>query len=289
MKITFKVFYLILLFASTCLAGDKRQSGRIIMPRGMENVYPGMPMTELLKARPRLESGTDWLQVVDKQGIISTWLNDPNDPRKIDINAIKNIEATWPAFSYKWPNYGHHFKEKAEIPLLEITDYFFSEQPRLLFLEIKGFTGTRKEIKEFSRNRDKLIEQLIQKWGKPKKVLIGEYRLSGAYYAIGLEWEKGDVFMEMQCPLVVEEYVKSISLFQKLLGKLLGIDGVQTRLLITDDSRIKWRQQDLYSYPSYFKPVGAEEMERLLKSIKYYEILEQSLKTQNSNQAVGGR
>jgi len=157
----------------------------------------------------------------------------------------------------------------------------------LIVLDGKPLRG--KEIKEYPKNRGKLIEHLIQRWGKPDKVSVGERVVYGAYYVIELEWDKGEVFMEMECPIAVNEYIKSTPLLTKLLGKLFGQDGVLTQLVITVDQSMKKFYKRQPEPSRYYKPVGIAETERLLKSIKYYEILEQSLKTQNSNQAVGGR
>ncbi|KKR95607.1 MAG: hypothetical protein UU48_C0047G0002 [Candidatus Uhrbacteria bacterium GW2011_GWF2_41_16] len=170
--------------------------------------------------------------------------------------------------------------------MLETVHYFFA--PRLRSIELEGFVITRKEIKEYPENRDKLIGHVIQRWGKPDKVFVGEHIDSnnGAhnYYRIELEWYRGDVFMEMHCPVAVYEYGKTISLLGKLYWRILGY-GIPVSLVITDDPGTKVFYPKPSSY-SFYKRVGAEEAERLLKSIKYYEILGQSLKTQNSNQSV---
>ncbi|OGR50678.1 MAG: hypothetical protein A2049_10695 [Elusimicrobia bacterium GWA2_62_23] len=292
MKSILEALLIVLILANKCLAANKEHNDKLFIPKGPENVYLGMPMSELLEVRHRLESGTDLLRPPDDQGMIGALLNDPNDPQKIDIVAVKAIEANWPDSSHKWPVYGYSFKEKTGIPLLETIYYHFPDQ-LLNSIWLGGYINTRKEIKKYPQNRDKLLVYLMQRWGKPDKVLVGEevnYE-TGAHecYAIELKWDKRDVSIYTKFPVDAGACVKDLPLVRRLFWRILA--NIQVGLLIKQKEKpilgviLANPKQKVAHSPFYkgYKPVRPEETERLLKSIKYYEILEKSLKTRVSN------
>ena len=256
---------LLLCCASICLAKVESSQWNRLMPNGIGDVYPGMPVQELLSKRPRLESGTRCWDCFDYPGffLLCKWVNDPNNPKKIDMS--KNARAI-PV---------HHLKEKIGIPLFETIHYYFSS-PLISWIEIEGFVDTRKEIEEYPQKRDELIVDLLRKWGVPDAAHAGVYSYD-RYLTIEMVWHMQGAMVELKLPLEVEGYFKAKSMSDKLAARLFGVYGAPVLLRITDVEQTKAAQRKRKPTSGDYRIADAKEIESLLGRTTYYRTLRQSM------------
>ena len=233
----------------------------------MENINLGMRISELLKMRPGLKSGTNLMDIFEDNLLL--W-NDLNNPKKIDLNTID---------TEKW-RHSYRFKEKAELPLLETVYYYFISGPQLQSIRIEGELITGKEIDALPQNRDKLLLHVLELWGKPDYVYGAEYLNSRTkaheHYMLEFVWLAGDVYIDLKCPVVVHDYAKTVPLLTRVWGRILGV-GMPVRISISNESRVYNPQRPQYDY-GWSKSVTTKETEVLLESIGYHKLLEQSLR-----------
>lgn len=173
-----------------------------MMPEGLENIYLEMPLTEFLRARKELKSGYSLKDCLN-DGFMGTYAcGNANNPKRIEFSATTN----------------HRFREKYDF-LLWNTIYYdsfvSSEKTKVLDrIEILGGGISLCDVKDYPQKRDKSISYLLQKWGKPDRIMVDNK--GGYYYSVMLLWMTTDVFRYAEIPIDPSAYIKTFSTLDRL-------------------------------------------------------------------------
>ena len=160
----------------------------VVMPDGYENIYIGMPLIDFIKVRKNIKSGTNWfIETMDNGGL--PWINDPNNPRKID-----------------WNRDMHRFVENSSSQIFNLNTTYDFFQDKLDDISWTGVISSMFPGK-IKKTSAEVMSYAFAKWGIPDDVLVLEskgykeeknYRLImlyvkdgvRVYVGIPVKWEK---------------------------------------------------------------------------------------------------